>query len=102
MRLPLCLYIDWRRGGGPEPELATAWLYDVLAEQWSRWLPADAQADLRRAGSFTMLLEPVRAAHLIESVLCMSGTGIHTRGAHGASARACLLVTISWLCPPGA
>ena len=33
----------------------------MLADQWSRWLPTDALTDMRRVGSYSMLLEPVRA-----------------------------------------
>lgn len=35
------------------------WLYEGLAKQWSRWIPAEAQAQMMRGGSFSMVLEPV-------------------------------------------
>ena len=44
-----------------EDEFSSEWLYDMLADQWSRWLPTDALTDMRRVGSYSMLLEPVRA-----------------------------------------
>ena len=44
-----------------DEELGVEWLYEVLAQQWSRWLPTDALTDMRRVGSYSMLLEPVRA-----------------------------------------
>ena len=44
-----------------EPEYSISWLYDALAEQWGRWLPESALVELRRAGKFDVLLQPVRA-----------------------------------------
>eukprot|EP00002_Diphylleia_rotans_P029336 TRINITY_DN596_c0_g2_i1.p1 TRINITY_DN596_c0_g2~~TRINITY_DN596_c0_g2_i1.p1 ORF type:complete len:589 (-),score=93.33 TRINITY_DN596_c0_g2_i1:141-1907(-) len=40
----------------PEDEFSARWLYETLANQWSRWLPESAVADLRKRGSYTALV----------------------------------------------
>ena len=45
-----------------ETEFTIAWLYESLATQWARWLPEAATQEVRRAGNFDVLLEPVRSS----------------------------------------
>ncbi|XP_078393279.1 sphingomyelin phosphodiesterase [Cetorhinus maximus] len=37
---------------------SSAWLYDAMVEAWKDWLPKQAQETLRRAGFYTVKLQP--------------------------------------------
>jgi len=55
------LFLRCRARDAAEEEYSSGWLYETLADQWSRWLPESALEQLRFSGSFSVLLEPVRA-----------------------------------------
>jgi len=40
------------------PDLSTQWLYDLLANEWSRWLPESTMATIRKGGYYTTLVRP--------------------------------------------
>lgn len=38
--------------------MSTQWLYDLVAEQWSQWLPKSALETIRKAGYYSVLVRP--------------------------------------------
>jgi len=41
-----------------DEEFNTAWLYDVAARQWARWLPAEVSSTIRYGGYYTAVILP--------------------------------------------
>lgn len=39
-------------------QFSTQWLYDYLAEEWAKWLPAAALTTVRQGGYYTVLVRP--------------------------------------------
>lgn len=37
--------------------LSTQWLYDFVAEEWSKWLPEDTKATIKTGGFYTVLVK---------------------------------------------
>ncbi|GLV41289.1 uncharacterized protein CBL_04813 [Carabus blaptoides fortunei] len=41
-----------------DPHLTTQWLYDLVAEEWSHWLPESTKETIRKGGYYTVLVKP--------------------------------------------
>lgn len=48
----------WAPEGITDENLSTQWVFDLVAEQWSKWLPNNTQATIQKGGYYTVLLKP--------------------------------------------
>ncbi|XP_077294992.1 sphingomyelin phosphodiesterase 1-like [Arctopsyche grandis] len=53
-----------------DPEVSTAWLYELLTEKWSAWLPNEALDTIKMGGYYTVLVKPGFRVVVLNSNLC--------------------------------
>lgn len=51
----------------------TAWLYDVAARQWARWLPEEVSSTIRYGGYYTALIQPGLRVVSLNTNYCYTG-----------------------------
>lgn len=51
----------------------TAWLYDVAARQWARWLPDEVSSTIRYGGYYTTLIYPGLRVVSLNTNYCYTG-----------------------------
>ncbi|XP_046635576.1 sphingomyelin phosphodiesterase-like [Daphnia pulicaria] len=56
-----------------DEEFNTAWLYDVAARQWARWLPAEVASTIRYGGYYTAVILPGLRVISLNTNYCYTG-----------------------------
>lgn len=51
----------------------TQWLYDVAAQQWARWLPAEVSSTIRYGGYYTVVIQPGLRVVSMNTNYCYTG-----------------------------
>ncbi|KAL1505482.1 hypothetical protein ABEB36_005045 [Hypothenemus hampei] len=50
--------------------VSSQWLFDLVAEEWSKWLPSDTQTTIRKGGYYTVLVKPGFRIIALNSNVC--------------------------------
>lgn len=48
----------WSPKSVANSSLTINWLYELVAKEWSQWLPQDAIATIQKGGYYTVLVKP--------------------------------------------
>ncbi|KAL1505487.1 hypothetical protein ABEB36_005046 [Hypothenemus hampei] len=50
--------------------VSSQWLFDLIAEEWSEWLPNDTLSTIRKGGFYTVLVKPGFRIVALNSIVC--------------------------------
>ncbi|KAK4883571.1 hypothetical protein RN001_006890 [Aquatica leii] len=53
-------------------ELSMQWLYDLIADEWTQWLPKETKDSIRKGGYYTVLVKPGFRIIAINSNVCFT------------------------------